>query len=555
MEHVVALPAGGTVLRVAVRVGDTVRQGDVLATVEHSDGDAADGDRAAARPRRRPRRPGRGAAAPRAGPRRAPPRGGGAAARPGPAHRPGEHRRPRRPGQLRRVRRARVRRPAAPPQPGGPAASAPRPTAWSAGWPTSTATCRTRAQRGRRRGLRLHRAGRHPGHAQPPQEGPAARAGRAAAAAGRALRRGRRRPARRHRHAGRLRRSTPRPSRCSRRLSGLVPLVGIAAGRCFAGNAALLGCCDVIIATEDANIGMGGPAMIEGGGLGVVAPEEIGPIDVQRANGVVDIAVADEAGRRRRGPAVPLLLPGAGRATGRRPTSACCAHLVPENRLRVYDMRAVLRRPGRRRLGARAARRLRRRDGHRAGPDRGRAARRRSPTTRRTSAGAIDADAADKAARFLQLCDAHGLPVVSLCDTPGLHGRPRGRADGHRCATSPGMFVTGANLSVPFVTVVAAQGLRPRRAGDGRRQLQGAAVHRRPGRPASSAAMGLEGAVRLGYPQGAGGDRGRRPSATPRSTPLVAAAYERGQGASTWPPTSRSTTSSTPPTPAAGSPR
>src|SRR5690606_29330374 len=79
------------------------------------------------------------------------------------------------------------------------------------------------------------------------------------------------------------------------RLSGLVPLVGITNGYCFAGNAALLGCCDVVIATEGSNIGMGGPAMVEGGGLGVFAPEEIGPLPVQVANGVVDIAVADEA--------------------------------------------------------------------------------------------------------------------------------------------------------------------------------------------------------------------------------------------------------------------
>src|SRR2546423_3533108 len=78
------------------------------------------------------------------------------------------------------------------------------------------------------------------------------------------------------------------------RLSGLVPLVGIASGYCFAGNAALLGCCDVVIATEDASIGMGGPAMIEGGGLGVYEPHEVGPIDVQYANGVVDLRAADD---------------------------------------------------------------------------------------------------------------------------------------------------------------------------------------------------------------------------------------------------------------------
>ena len=79
------------------------------------------------------------------------------------------------------------------------------------------------------------------------------------------------------------------------RLSGRVPLIGIASGYCFAGNAALLGCCDVVIATEDSSIGMGGPAMIEGGGLGVYQPGEVGPIDVQHSNGVVDLRVADEA--------------------------------------------------------------------------------------------------------------------------------------------------------------------------------------------------------------------------------------------------------------------
>jgi acetyl-CoA carboxylase carboxyltransferase component len=78
------------------------------------------------------------------------------------------------------------------------------------------------------------------------------------------------------------------------KLSGVVPLIGIVAGRCFAGNAALLGCCDVIIATENSNIGMGGPAMVEGGGLGVFKPEQIGPSSVQFANGVIDILVKDE---------------------------------------------------------------------------------------------------------------------------------------------------------------------------------------------------------------------------------------------------------------------
>jgi acetyl-CoA carboxylase carboxyltransferase component len=109
-------------------------------------------------------------------------------------------------------------------------------------------------------------------------------------------------------------------------LSGLVPLVGINAGFCFAGNAAILGCCDVVIATADSNIGMGGPAMIEGGGLGVFEPTSIGPMTVQQPNGVVDIAVADEGRGRRRRQALPRLLPGHGRAVGVcRPTSSCVA--------------------------------------------------------------------------------------------------------------------------------------------------------------------------------------------------------------------------------------
>ena len=79
------------------------------------------------------------------------------------------------------------------------------------------------------------------------------------------------------------------------KLSGLVPVVGVVSGYCFAGNAAMLGCCDVIIATRDTTIGMAGPAMIEGGGLGKFAPEEVGPVSMQAPNGVIDIVVDDEA--------------------------------------------------------------------------------------------------------------------------------------------------------------------------------------------------------------------------------------------------------------------
>ena len=94
------------------------------------------------------------------------------------------------------------------------------------------------------------------------------------------------------------------------RLSGLVPLVGVVSGRCFAGNAALLGCCDVIIATEDSSIGMAGPAMIEGGGLGRFHPDEVGPATVQAANGVIDVRGPRRGVGGGRGQAVPGVLPG-----------------------------------------------------------------------------------------------------------------------------------------------------------------------------------------------------------------------------------------------------
>ena len=148
-------------------------------------------------------------------------------------------------------------------------------------------------------------------------------------------------------------------------LSGLVPLVGVNSGYCFAGNAAILGCCDVVIATEDSNIGMGGPAMIEGGGLGVFEPTAVGPIDVQRANGVVDVVVGRRGRGRARRQAVPLVLPGPRRDWE-------CADQDAAARRRPRRPPAQLRRPPgdraavRHRVGARAAARLRARDGHRA---------------------------------------------------------------------------------------------------------------------------------------------------------------------------------------------
>jgi acetyl-CoA carboxylase carboxyltransferase component len=278
-------------------------------------------------------------------------------------------------------------------------------------------------------------------------------------------------------------------------LSGTVPLVGIASGYCFAGNAAILGCCDVVIATVDSNIGMGGPAMIEGGGLGVFAPTAIGPIEVQRANGVVDVVVADEA------EAVAVAKQYVGYFQGRvaewtAPDQEHLRDVVPVDRLRAYDIRAVV--DGlfdegsvlelRRDFGVGMVTALARIEGRPVGVvanDPGHLA------------GAIDSDGADKAARFMQLCDAFGLPVITLVDTPGMMVGPDVEATAlvRHCSR---LFVVGANLSVPMVSIVTRKSY-----GLGAQAMMGGTTKA----PLACLAwptgefggMGLEGAVRLGY--------------------------------------------------------
>ncbi|MDQ5987759.1 MAG: Acetyl-coenzyme A carboxylase carboxyl transferase subunit alpha [Syntrophus sp. SKADARSKE-3] len=238
-------------------------------------------------------------------------------------------------------------------------------------------------------------------------------------------------------------------------LSGKAPLIGIVEGPCFAGNAALLGCCDVIIATEHSNIGMGGPAMIEGGGLGIVKPEDIGPIDVQTKNGVVDLAVADEV--EAVAAAKQYLsyfqgVTGAWEAADQRHLR----RLIPENRLRVYDVRKVivaLADTGsvlelRRHFGLGMITALIRIEGRPFGVIANNPAH---------MSGAIEAEDADKAARFMQLCNVHGLPILSLCDTPGFMVGPEVEERAqvrHVCR----MFIVGANVTVPFFTVVLRKG-------------------------------------------------------------------------------------------------
>ncbi|MCU0957569.1 MAG: biotin carboxylase [Hydrogenophaga sp.] len=279
------------------------------------------------------------------------------------------------------------------------------------------------------------------------------------------------------------------------RLSGQVPLVGIAAGRCFAGNAALLGCCDVIIATRGSNIGLGGPAMVEGGGLGVFRPEDIGPSPVQSANGVIDVLVPDEAA------AVAVARQYLGYFRGRLPHAQVpdvmrLRELVPENRVRSYDSRQIMEglvdvgsllmlRGG---FGAGIHTALARLDGRPVGL---------LANNPEHLGGAIDAPAADKAARFLQLCDAHGLPVISLVDTPGFMVGPESEVQAHVRHASR-LFVVSAALRVPVFSVVLRKGY-----GLGAMGMSAGGFHATSFTvawpSAEFGAMGLEGAVRLGY--------------------------------------------------------
>ena len=283
------------------------------------------------------------------------------------------------------------------------------------------------------------------------------------------------------------------------RLSGRVPVVGIVAGRCFAGNAALLGCSDVVIATRDSNIGMGGPAMVEGGGLGSFPPEAIGPATVQQANGVIDLLVDDEAA------AVATAKHYLGFFQGRpappaagwpAPDPLALREVLPVQRARVYDMRQVVagivdRGSGlelRAGFGVGIHTVLARLEGRPVGVIANNPAH---------LGGAIDADAADKAARFLQLCDRHGLPIVSLIDTPGFMVGPQVEETAQVRHVSR-MFVQAAHLRVPVFAVVLRKGY-----GLGAMAMAAGGFHA----PVSTVAwpsgefgaMGLEGAVRLGH--------------------------------------------------------
>jgi acetyl/propionyl-CoA carboxylase alpha subunit/acetyl-CoA carboxylase carboxyltransferase component len=311
------------------------------------------------------------------------------------------------------------------------------------------------------------------------------------------------------------------------KLSGLVPLIGVLSGRCFAGNAVVAGCCDVIIATEKTSLGMGGPAMIEGGGLGVFHPDEVGPTAIQRRNGVIDIVVADEAEAVRAAKRYLSYFQGPIKEW------ACAEqkelrHIVPENRLRVYDVRRVIDVLAdrdsvlelRRDFGTNMITAFIRIEGRPLGV---------IANNPMVLGGAIDSDAADKAARFLQLCDAFDIPVLSLCDTPGNMVGPEAERTAlvrHCCR----LYVVGANMTVPIFSVVLrkAYGLGSQGMVGGSFHLPFLAVSWPTG---EFGPMNLEGSVKLGFRKEleAIADPVQRKA---KFEEMVAAAYERGKALS-----------------------
>ena len=279
------------------------------------------------------------------------------------------------------------------------------------------------------------------------------------------------------------------------RLSGLVPVIGIVAGRCFAGNAALLGCCDVIIATADSSIGMGGPAMIEGGGLGRCAPDDVGPARVQAPNGVIDVLVASE--REAAAIARQYLAYFQGPiAAWQCSDQRALRRAIPENRLRVYDVRAVLHELAdldsvlelRAAFGAGIVTALIRIEGRAFGV---------IANNPHHLGGAIDAPAADKAARFVQLCDAFDLPIIALCDTPGFMVGPEAEKTALVRHVSR-MFVTAASITVPYFTVVLRKGYGLGAIAMAAGDFHGG-VFTIAWPTGEFGSMGFEGAVKLGY--------------------------------------------------------
>ena len=235
------------------------------------------------------------------------------------------------------------------------------------------------------------------------------------------------------------------------KLSGLVPLIGVNTGDCFAGNAALLACCDVIIGTENSTIGMNGPAVVEASGLGTYTAADVGSMSFQVANGNVDILVKDDAAAILAVKQYLSYFQGPV-ADWEAPDQRLMRHIIPENRVRAYEMRDIIHTLAdegsvleiREDFGFGVITCFIRVEGQPMGVVANNPAH---------LAGAVDSPGADKGARFFQLCDAFDIPVVVFMDCPGIMVGP----DHERTALvrhAVRLFNIGANCTAPMFGIM-----------------------------------------------------------------------------------------------------
>ncbi|WP_371193285.1 acyl-CoA carboxylase subunit beta [Glaciecola sp. SC05] len=278
-------------------------------------------------------------------------------------------------------------------------------------------------------------------------------------------------------------------------LSGKVPRIALNNGYCFAGNAALFGVADITIATKTSSIGMAGPAMIEGGGLGKFAPAEIGPIDMQARNGVVDIVVEDENAGIELAKKCLGFFQGASK-TWAAPDTSVLNSVLPEDRRYVYDVykiiNAVVDVNSFVELGAAYGGAIIQGFARLEGKPIGLIA-----NNCKVLGGAIDVDAANKVNRFMNLCEQFCIPIVSLCDTPGFMVGPEHEKRGAVRHLSQ-LFTTGANLSIDFIAVVIRKcyGLGAQAMLSGSTSKPSYMLSWPQG---EFGPMGLEGAIKLGF--------------------------------------------------------
>lgn len=281
-------------------------------------------------------------------------------------------------------------------------------------------------------------------------------------------------------------------------LQGKVPRIAVANGYCFAGNAALFGAADITIATQSSWIGMAGPAMIEGGGLGVVKPTDIGPSDKQVKNGVIDILVENEQQAAEMAKQCLLFFQGP-LVDGAKNTFAdqqILNHVLPEDRRFVYDVKKIINVLAdsdsfteiKASFGAAIITGFMHLQGHPVGV---------IASNCKVLGGAIDVDAGEKSSQFMQLCQQFSIPLVVLCDTPGFMVGPEHEDRGAVRRLSQ-LFVAGSNLTVPLVAVVLRKcyGLGAQALLGGNTSQPSYTIAWPTG---EFGAMGLEGAVKLGF--------------------------------------------------------